>query len=90
MVKEKILVLCNITFVLPLKFRLVTNLDSNPADIYLFKVKNGDSRTICEICSKLIIKITERRYWPHPGVFIFNFEQISQINQLFPLLSLNN
>ena len=30
-----------------------------PAGIYLLKVNNRNSRTRCEICSKLIIKIPE-------------------------------
>ena len=32
-----------------------------PAGIYLFKISNGNIRTMCEICSKLIIKTPERR-----------------------------
>ena len=32
-----------------------------PAGIYLLKVNNRNSRTRCEICSKLTIKIPERR-----------------------------
>ena len=31
-----------------------------PLGIYLFKVKNGNTRTICEICAKLTIKATCR------------------------------
>ena len=46
-----------------------------PADIYLFKVNNANTRTICEISS--------------PGVFVVNFEQISHIVEVFPLLILN-
>ena len=34
---------------------------SYPAGIYLLKVNNGNTRTRCEICLKLIIKIPERR-----------------------------
>ena len=34
----------------------------SPIRIYLFKVNNGNSRTMCEICSKLTIKIPERRH----------------------------
>ena len=30
--------------------------DKYPAGMQLFKVNNGDTRTICEICSKLTIK----------------------------------
>ena len=32
----------------------------NPANIYLFKVNNRNTRTRCEICSKLTIKTPER------------------------------
>ena len=32
---------------------------TDPAGIYLFKVNKGNSRTMCEICSKLIIKKSE-------------------------------
>ena len=35
-----------------------------PANIYVFKVNNGNTGKRCEICSKLIIKTTERR----PGI----------------------
>ena len=31
----------------------------SPGDIYLFKANNGKTRTNCEICSKLTIKIPE-------------------------------
>ena len=31
---------------------------STPAGIYLFKVNNRNNRTMCEICSKLTIKIS--------------------------------
>ena len=34
---------------------------SNPARIYLLKVNNRNTRTRCEICSKLTIKTPERR-----------------------------
>ena len=44
--------------------------------IYLFKVNNGDIRTICAVCSKITIKTPEWCQW---GVFTVNFEQISQI-----------
>ena len=33
----------------------------NPAGIYLFKINNGNTRTMCEICSKATIKTPERR-----------------------------
>ena len=48
------------------------------ASIYLIKVNNGNTRTIREICL--------RRYYTI-GVFIVNFEQISNIVWVFSLLS---
>ena len=42
---------------------------------YMFKVNNRNTRTRCEICSKLTIKTLERRHWRRSGVFI-NFEHI--------------
>ena len=54
-----------------------------PAGIYLLKVNNRNSRTRCEICSKLTIK------WRRPSVFIVNFEHISHLVLVFPLLTLN-
>ena len=37
--------------------------DANPAGIYLLKVNNRNTRTRCEICSKLTIKTPERSFW---------------------------
>ena len=34
-----------------------------PAGIYLLKVNNRNTRARCEACSKLTIKIPERRHW---------------------------
>ena len=56
----------------------------NPANIYLFKVNNGNTKTMCEICSKSTILATE----PHQiltrttsvcssGVSILHFEQVN-------------
>ena len=42
----------------------------SPASNYMFKVNNKDTRTRCEICSKLTIKT--------PKVIV-NFEHISQL-----------
>ena len=36
-------------------------LDINPAGIYLLNVKSGNFKTMCEICSELIVKAPERR-----------------------------
>ena len=58
-----------------------------PADNYIFKVNNRNTRTKCEICSKLTIKIPERRR--RSGTFIVNFEHISHLVMVFLLLILN-
>ena len=59
-----------------------------PAVNYMFKVKNGNTRTSCEICSKLTTKIPERGYWRRTGNFIVNFEHISHLVLVFLLLTL--
>ena len=51
------------------------------AGIYLLKVSNRNTRTRCEICSKLKIKTPERRQWLRSGVFCVNFEHISYLVQ---------
>ena len=48
-----------------------------PARICMFKVNNENTNAICEICSKLTIKMPERRYWRLSAGFIANFEQKS-------------
>ena len=50
-----------------------------PAGSYMFKVINRNTRTRCGICSKLTIKISERRRWRRSGIFIVNFEHISDL-----------
>ena len=60
-----------------------------PANIYLFKVNNGNIRKRCEICSKLTIKTPERCQWRCSAVFIVNFERISHFFLVFPLLPWN-
>ena len=52
----------------------------SPASIYLPKVNNRNTRTKCEICSKLTIKT--------PDTFIVNFEHISHLVLVFLLLNL--
>ena len=53
-----------------------------PGGIYLFKFNNGNTRRMCEICSKLAIKTPER--WHRSCVFIINLEQISSVVLVFP------
>ena len=42
-----------------------------------FKFNNGNTKTMCEICSKLTITTLERRHQRRSGAI--NFEQISHI-----------
>ena len=56
--------------------RVIQQRNPNPAGNYMFKVNNRNSRTRCEICSKLTIKIPERRQLRRCGIFIVNFEHI--------------
>ena len=60
-----------------------------PANIYLFKVKNRNTRRRSGICSKLTIKSSERYHWRRFGVFIINFEHISHLFLMFLFLSIN-
>ena len=60
-----------------------------PISIYLLKVNNRNTRTRCEICSKLTIKTPKRRHWHRSGVFIVNSEHISPLVTAFLLLTLN-
>ena len=59
------------------------------AGIYLLKVNNRNTRTRCEICSKLTIKTSERCKWHLSGIFTLNFEHISHLALVFLLATLN-
>ena len=61
----------------------------NPANIYLFKVNNRNTRQGRQICSKVTIKTSERRQRRDSGVFIVNFEHIAHLFLVFLLLTLN-
>ena len=56
-------------------FKVFKLIGWDPANTDLFKVNNRNSKKKCEICSKFTIKTAERHY----GVFIVNFEHISQL-----------
>ena len=45
----------------------------------MFKVKNRNTRTMCEISSELIIKTPERHQWltSCSNVYTVNFEQVN-------------
>ena len=59
----------------------------NPVSIYLFKVSNRNTRTMCKICSKLTIKTPEQCHQYRSGVFDVNFEQTSHIVLVILLLT---
>ena len=61
-----------------------------PAGKYMFTVNYGNTRTRCEIYSKLTIKTPERRQWRRSGVFIVNFEHISHLVLVFLKLTLSS
>ena len=49
----------------------------------MFKVNNRNTRTRCEVWSKLIIKTPKRRYFtPCSSVFIVNFEQVLMVSKV--------
>ena len=62
-----------------------------PIGNYMFKVSNSNTRTRCEICSKLTMKKSEQRQWRRSGLFIVNFEHISHLvsHLVFLMLTLS-
>ena len=61
----------------------------SPAGNYLLKVKNWNTRTRYEICSKLTIKTANWRQWRCSGVSLINFEHISLLFLVFILITLS-
>ena len=55
----------------------------------MLKVNYRKTRTRYEICSKLTIETPEQRFWRRSGVFIVNFEHISNIVVVFLLITLS-
>ena len=62
---------------------------SFPAGIYLLKVDNRNTKTRCEICSKITKKTRKRRHGSHSGVFTVKFEHNSHLVLVLLLLTLN-
>ena len=60
-----------------------------PSRDLLSKVNDGNTKTMCEIFSKLTIKTPERFYRLCFGVFIVNSVQISRVVLVFLLFTLN-
>ena len=55
----------------------------------LLQVNNGNTRKMCEICTRLTVKTPEQSQRRSSGVFIVNFEHISHLFLLFSLFTLN-
>ena len=56
--------------------------------IYLLKGNNRNTRKRWEMCSKLTIKIPERRQWRRSRINFINFKHISHLVLVFLLLTL--
>ena len=54
------------------------------------KANIGNTKKMCKICSKLTIKLSERRQRCYFGVFIVNYGPISHTVLENPCLCLNN
>ena len=61
----------------------------DPANKYMLKANNRNTRKRCEICSKLTTKTPKRRRDIVLVCFIVNFEHISFLFLVFLLLALN-
>ena len=59
-----------------------------PVGIYMFKVKNRNTRKRCEVCSRLTIKTPERHHRRRSVVVIANFKHISHLVVMLLLLTL--
>ena len=70
-------------------FHEINFIETISAKMYLFKVKNRNTRKRCEIYSKLTIKTTEQRYRRRSNAFIVNFEHILHPFLVFLLLTFN-
>ena len=53
----------------------------------MFKVKNRNTKTRCEICSKLTIKTPAWPHWRRSCVFVVNFEHTWHLVLMFLLLN---
>ena len=69
--------------------RIFSSVSYFPTGNYLLNVNNRNSRTRCEVCSKLTIKTSERLQCRRFVIFIVYFEHISDLVLVFLLLTLN-
>ena len=58
-------------------------------NISMFKVNTRNTREMCKICSKLIIKTPDWSQWHRSGNFIINFEHISLLFLVYLMFSSN-
>ena len=66
-----------------------TQINTFLAGIYLLQVNYRNTRTRCEIYSKLTIKTPERRHLRCSDVFVVNFKHTSHLVLVFLLLTCN-
>ena len=62
------------------------NQEIDPTSVDLFKVNNGNNRTICDICNKKDTRTASSR---HCGVFFANFKQILLVTLVYLLMICN-
>ena len=67
----------------------LTERSNSPVGNYMCKVNNRNTRTRCEVCSKLTIKTPAQRHYCRSFVFIVNFGHLLHLVLMFPLLILN-
>ena len=72
-------------------YKLSTSVILNdiPANIYLIKVSNRNTRKMGRICSRFVVETSELRHRGRSDVFIINFEHISPLFLMFLFLNLN-
>ena len=80
---------CPLFFFIYMNRSIIITIFNIPTGNYLFKVNNSNTRTKCEIYSKLTIKTPKRPHWCYSRIFIVNFELISHLVLLFLLLTLS-
>ena len=82
---------CYVHFAISRKKKVILQLNSNciPDDNYMFKVNNKNTKTRCEICSKLTIKTSEWGHWCCSDLINNNFEHTSHLLLVFLLLTLS-
>ena len=78
----------HMTILFAMVWKYVGNPVTFPANIYLFKMNNRNTRKRCEICSKLTIKTPKRRHWtyytPFSGIIDSEQVNVSRVNDSHP------